>query len=60
MIFLDTSAVLALADTRDPHHAEAVASLGAKMSEGHLLLTHTTSSWSQQRFCRVDSDQRAA
>ena len=40
MIFLDTSAVLALADTRDPHHAEAVASLGAKMSEGHLLLTH--------------------
>ena len=40
MIFLDTSAVLALADTRDSHHTEAVASLEAMMSEGHLLLTH--------------------
>ena len=40
MIFLDTSAVLALADTRDDHHAESVASLARITSEGHGLLTH--------------------
>ena len=40
MIFVDTSAVLALADTRDSHHHEAVASLESMMSEGHALLTH--------------------
>ena len=40
MIFLDTSAVLALADTRDDHHAESVASLARAVSEGYSLLTH--------------------
>lgn len=40
MIFLDTSAVLALADTRDDHHAESVVSLARITSEGHGLLTH--------------------
>lgn len=40
MIFLDTSAVLALADSTDDHHAEAVASLESLISEGQTLLTH--------------------
>ena len=40
MIFLDTSAVLALADTRDSHHEEAVATLERLVSEGQALLTH--------------------
>ena len=40
MIFLDTSAVLALADTRDSHHQKAVASLKNIVSEGQTLLTH--------------------
>ena len=40
MIFLDTSAVLALADTRDSHHDEAVTSLESIVSEGQALLTH--------------------
>ena len=40
MIFVDTSAVLALANTRDSHHIEAVASLESMMSEGQALLTH--------------------
>ena len=40
MIFLDTSAVLALADTIDDHHAEAVAALAGLVSEGRTVLTH--------------------
>ena len=40
MIFLDTSAVLALADLRDEHHAEAVAALESLMSAGNTLLSH--------------------
>lgn len=40
MIFLDTSAVLALADTGDQHHTESVAALEQLTSEGHGLLTH--------------------
>ena len=40
MIFLDTSAVLALADTRDSHHEKAVASLQSIVSVGEALLTH--------------------
>ena len=40
MIFLDTSAVMALADTEDEHHARAVAAMGRLASEGHALLTH--------------------
>ena len=40
MIFLDTSAVLALADTKDSHHNEAVATLVSMMSSGHAILTH--------------------
>ena len=40
MIFLDTSAVLALADTRDSHHDEAVTSLASIVAEGQALLTH--------------------
>ena len=40
MIFLDTSAVMALADTGDEHHAKAVAAMARLASEGHALLTH--------------------
>ena len=40
MIFLDTSATLALANTEDVHHAEAVAALAWLASEGHALLIH--------------------
>ena len=40
MIFLDTSAVLALADTADQHHAEAVSAMARLMTERDALLTH--------------------
>lgn len=40
MIFLDTSAVLALADVRDEHHTGAVAALERLTSAGNTLLTH--------------------
>ena len=40
MIFLDTSAVMALADTGDLHHTESVAALEQLTPEGHDLLTH--------------------
>ena len=40
MIFLDTSAVMALADSGDTHHDEALASFDVITSEGHVLLTH--------------------
>ena len=40
MIFLDTSAVVALADSRDEHHTKAVAALEGLMSAGDTLLTH--------------------
>ena len=40
MIFLDTSAVMALADAGDEHHAKAVAAMARLVSEDHALLTH--------------------
>ena len=40
MIFLDTSAVFALADVRDEHHTGAVAALESLTSAGNTLLTH--------------------
>ncbi len=40
MIFLDTSAVMALADSGDEHHAKAVAAMAKLTAEGDALLTH--------------------
>ena len=40
MIFLDTSAILALADVRDQNHTGAVAALESLTSDGNTLLTH--------------------
>lgn len=41
MIFLDTSAVYALADRRDIHHQTAVGRFNAIMATGEELLTHS-------------------
>jgi predicted nucleic acid-binding protein len=40
MIFVDTSAIYAWADTADPHHATAVGRLQALLDAGEELLTH--------------------
>ena len=40
MIFLDTSAVIALADTADENHSEAVAALDEATAQGLGVLTH--------------------
>ena len=40
MIFLDTSAIYAWADTADPNHAAAVRRLEAILKSGEDLLTH--------------------
>ena len=40
MIFLDTSAIYALADRRDPRHAAARAHFETLLSDGETLLTH--------------------
>ena len=40
MIFVDTSALYALADRADPRHREAVSLLDALLSNGESLLTH--------------------
>ena len=40
MIFVDTSAVYALADRRDLHHQTAVRRFGELMARGEALLTH--------------------
>lgn len=40
MIFLDTSAVIALADSADENHADAVASLTKATAQGRGVLTH--------------------
>jgi uncharacterized protein len=40
MIFLDTSAIYAWADSRDSNHAAAVTRLRAILSSGEQLLTH--------------------
>jgi predicted nucleic acid-binding protein len=40
VIFLDTSAIYAWADTADPHHGTAVRRLEAIMHRGEDLLTH--------------------
>lgn len=40
MIFLDTSAVIALADRSDDNHAEAVAALDKVTAQGQGILTH--------------------
>jgi uncharacterized protein len=40
MIFLDTSAIYAWADTADPNHAASVRRLQAILDRGHALLTH--------------------
>lgn len=40
MIFLDTSAIYAWADTADPNHQTAVRRLQAILESGHELLTH--------------------
>ena len=40
MIFLDTSAVMALADAGDEHHGRAVAAMARLASEGQALFTH--------------------
>jgi predicted nucleic acid-binding protein len=40
MIFLDTSAIYAWADTADPNHSIAVRHLRAIVQEGEQLLTH--------------------
>ena len=40
MIFLDTSAVIALADSSDDNHAEAVAALANATAQGLGVLTH--------------------
>ena len=40
MIFLDTSAIYAWADTADPNHAASVRRLQAILDSGHALLTH--------------------
>lgn len=40
MIFLDTSAVIALADRSDDNHVEAVAALAKATAQGHGVLTH--------------------
>jgi predicted nucleic acid-binding protein len=40
MIFLDTSAIYALADSRDPNHQGAVERMRAIISRGEPLLTH--------------------
>lgn len=40
MIFVDTSAVYALADRKDLHHQTAVERFGELMTRGEALLTH--------------------
>ena len=40
MIFLDTSAVIALADSADDNHMGAVAALAKVTAQGHGVLTH--------------------
>jgi predicted nucleic acid-binding protein len=40
MIFLDTSAIYAWADTADPNHSESVRRLRALLERGEDLLTH--------------------
>jgi predicted nucleic acid-binding protein len=40
LIFVDTSALYALADRADPRHREAVGLFEAMLSEGEILLTH--------------------
>ena len=40
MIFLDTSAVIALADSADENHTEAVVALAKVAAQGHGVLTH--------------------
>ena len=40
MIFVDTSALYALADRADPRHREAVSLLDSMLSRGEILLTH--------------------
>ena len=40
MIFLDTSAILALADVRDQNHTGAVVALESLTLDGNTLLTH--------------------
>jgi predicted nucleic acid-binding protein len=40
LIFVDTSALYALADKADPHHKRAVDLFGQLLSEGEPLLTH--------------------
>ena len=40
MIFLDTSAVIALADSADENHMEAVAALAKVTAQGRVVLTH--------------------
>ena len=40
MIFLDTSAIYAVADTTDPHHGQAAAYLDAALRRGESVLTH--------------------
>jgi predicted nucleic acid-binding protein len=40
MIFLDTSAIYALADSRDPNHRVAIGQLQEILNHGEELLTH--------------------
>lgn len=40
MIFLDTSAIYALADRSDPRHSVAVERFGALLADGSAILTH--------------------
>jgi uncharacterized protein len=40
MIFLDTSAIYALADAKDPHHAQATAHLAHALERDEDILTH--------------------
>ncbi|MCH8206505.1 MAG: PIN domain-containing protein [Chloroflexi bacterium] len=40
MIFLDTSAIYALADTRDPNHQEAIDLFRQVLAQGEELLVH--------------------
>ncbi|MCY4107523.1 MAG: PIN domain-containing protein [Chloroflexi bacterium] len=40
MIFLDTSAVIALADSSDENHTKAVTALTKLTNQGHSVLTH--------------------
>jgi predicted nucleic acid-binding protein len=40
MIFLDTSAIYALADSRDPNHRAAILQLQEILNHGEELLTH--------------------